>query len=162
MPPRPSLRSALLFPLLILILLAAFAARAGAQPPTPSSSWPADAPLASDMASYVPIPLPAAFTAFDGAAAFSVEDASGALYVSAYGKMDEVWGTRVFRCAPACAIVDIGVVPSARASLSLERSGLWLTPWDAKKVYRLRVPGAEPFPPVMVQSRQAFPLIGQH
>ena len=157
---RVSFRSALLLPVAILILLIALAGHAGAQPPVPVL-LPADAPLASDMATYAPLPLPSGYTAFDGAAAFSVEDASGALYVSAYGKMDGVWGERVFRCTPSCTAVDLGVVPSARGSLSMEPGGLYLTVWDAKKIYRIRVPGAEPWPPVLVQPQIAFPLIGQ-
>lgn len=163
---RPSLRSILLLPLLVLILLslalgAAHAQQSGPEPLAPSG-LPLQAPIASDMAAYAPLAMPSGYTAFDGAAAFSVADAMGAVYVSAYGKMDGIWATRVFRCAPSCVVVDLGVLPSARGSMMMEPSGLWLTVWDNKQIYRIKVKGAQPWPPVIVVPRLALPLVGQH
>jgi hypothetical protein len=164
-------RSSFLLPLAILIalLLLLSLGTAGAQPPAPApdpfavaAAQPADVVVGDGVTRLAP---PAGCTLFEGASPSSAEDATGAIYWSAFSQCGGIWGARVFRFAGgASSVVALpgGVMPRARGILSLERNGLYLTGWDNKTVWRIVVPGAQPFPPIMVQSRLVFPLADQH
>lgn len=151
-----------------LALAAASSHAAPAVPPTPTSVadpfvLAAAQPLdVQPMDGIVRLTPPAGCSLFEGASPSSAEDANGAIYWSAFSNCGGVWGLRVFRYAGgASSVVALpgGALPRARGILDMEPGGLYLTGWDSKIAYRIVVPGAEPWPPVMVRDQIGLPLI---